>query len=702
MEIYDQRSSFIQSWYRTSHKNVKADTQSFSGKYAIKIKGDKRTENRFFQVLPGLKEGGKIRLTSQVKVTSATNATPELFLKLEDSNAYTLNFEKKILNNFLPNEWYSISLEAEIPKETECIVFGGSFTGDSDVIFDDFSIQINDTPVEKSNTAFKSISRVYVDREFDYGTNLNIPKNDRFLRKKLALLCKVWGYLKYHHPGITNGEYHWDYELFRILPSVFEASTESENMEILTSWIRSFPIIKDLKTTEKTPLKELFWLKDPSIPDEIKKLFKEVYTFKRKDIQFYVKSSSIGYAEFTNEKAYFEHPYPDIGFRILSLFRYWNIIAYFYPYKNIIGTDWNEIMDTHIYNFLKAQNELDYELAVLRLVESINDNHANLRVGANKIKELRGSFVPSFKVRFIENELVVTENYKIKDSIKFDLLRGSVITHINNISIKVLVDSLLPFYPAANMASKLRDISDDILRSRTNTTEVTFKYKNTSKQAVIPLYDEGDISIPKWYEKDSKQSFKLLTPEIGYVTLRSITPKDVNLIKTEFLNTKGIIIDVRNYPSTFVPFTLGSFFVSSSIPFVKFSIPDISNPGTFYFSEPLEVPHGEKIYTGEVVVLINEYTQSQAEYTVMAFKASELSILIGSQTAGTNGNVTSIILPGGLRTSISGIGVYDPNEKTTQRSGIQPDIYVKPSIKGIEQGRDEILEVAIKYLTSSN
>ncbi len=47
---------------------------------------------------------------------------------------------------------------------------------------------------------------------------------------------------------------------------------------------------------------------------------------------------------------------------------------------------------------------------------------------------------------------------------------------------------------------------------------------------------------------------------------------------------------------------------------------------------------------------------------------------------------------------ISGIEVYYPNGKETQRIGIVPDIEVKPTIQGIKDGRNELLEKAIKLI----
>jgi C-terminal processing protease CtpA/Prc len=59
-------------------------------------------------------------------------------------------------------------------------------------------------------------------------------------------------------------------------------------------------------------------------------------------------------------------------------------------------------------------------------------------------------------------------------------------------------------------------------------------------------------------------------------------------------------------------------------------------------------------------------------------------------------------LPGGLRAMISGIGVFYPNKKPTQRVGILPDVEVKPTIAGIRSGRDEVLEEAIRQILGSS
>jgi C-terminal processing protease CtpA/Prc len=402
---------------------------------------------------------------------------------------------------------------------------------------------------------------------------------------------------------------------------------------------------------------------------------------------------------FTNEDNYKNMPFPDDGFRLLALFRYWNIINYFFPYKHLMDKNWNSTLNEYIPLFISAKNELEYELVTVQIIGEIKDTHAQLYGGANKIKEWKGIYYPPVYVRFIEEQLVVTDyyNYELKDKVGLEI--GDIITKINGIPIKKLVEDKSKYYPASNMPTRLRNIAEDLLRSDSKEIEIDFiSDKSTAQAKKLKLYPKDSLDVYQWYRDNSNRSYKMLENNIGYVTLGSIKKEDVQIIKNEFKDTKGIIIDIRNYPSAYIPYSLGSFFVSSSTPFVKFTNGSIDNPGEFTFTINSEISSEGKSYKGKLVVLLNELSQSRAEFTAMAFRAGDNTTVIGSTTAGADGDVSWILLPGGLKTAISGIGVNYPNGGETQRIGIVPDIEVKPTIKGIRTGKDELLEKAIEVI----
>ena len=82
----------------------------------------------------------------------------------------------------------------------------------------------------------------------------------------------------------------------------------------------------------------------------------------------------------------------------------------------------------------------------------------------------------------------------------------------------------------------------------------------------------------------------------------------------------------------------------------------------------------------------------------MYFKTIKNSTFIGSQTAGADGAGAVFDIINGIETEMTGVGFYYPNRKEVQRIGIIPDIKVKPTIDGIKNGKDELLERAILFI----
>ncbi|HEY6571930.1 MAG TPA: S41 family peptidase, partial [Candidatus Eisenbacteria bacterium] len=142
--------------------------------------------------------------------------------------------------------------------------------------------------------------------------------------------------------------------------------------------------------------------------------------------------------------------------------------------------------------------------------------------------------------------------------------------------------------------------------------------------------------------------------------------------------------------------SLGGHLVSEPTPFATFTIGDPSNPGSFSWAPTtVSIKPIAPRFDGKIAILVDEVSQSHAEYTAMAFRAVPGAIVVGSTTAGADGNVSRIPLPGGLRTMMSGIGVFYPDRRPTQRVGIVPDITVRPTVAGIRDGRDEVLDAAV-------
>src|ERR1700728_4655184 len=116
-----------------------------------------------------------------------------------------------------------------------------------------------------------------------------------------------------------------------------------------------------------------------------------------------------------------------------------------------------------------------------------------------------------------------------------------------------------------------------------------------------------------------------------------------------------------------------------------------------FFEQPIGTTD-KALYRGKTVMLIDKRTMSQAEHTGLFFEAANGTTFIGSQTAGANGDVTELSLPGGLFVHFSGHDVRHADGRQLQRVGLVPDVPVRPTIAGLRAGRDEVLERATLFL----
>ncbi|APY10449.1 peptidase S41 [Seonamhaeicola sp. S2-3] len=704
-ENYNSLMMLPDNWFEWGDYNIQADTITVhSGKYASKIKSNKKG-NSFGCIaykIPANYKGEFIRLEGYMKIKNVENGFSGLLLRIDGSNKILAGDNMESQNIQGTKDWQKYSISLPYPENSKTIYVGGILTGNGQAWFDDFILTIDGRNVQTLKEREKPVYKATLDKEFDLGSKIVFPKLNEQLINNLELLGKIWGFLKYNHPEVCKGNYNWDYELFRMLPKYLNIKSKQERDQFLLNWISKYGELDKCaeckETSSQAFLKpDLFWFNDFELNSQLIIELTNIYENRSQGEHFYIDIDYAGNPKFINEELYYNMSYKDKAFKLLALYRYWNMIHYFYPNKHLIDKNWNDVLKVNIPKFINTKNKLEYELACIELIGEINDTHATTSVGFNNVQNIRGNFYPPFSTQFIDNKLVVTDYYnpELKEISKLEI--GDIITRINNKPVKFILDSISPYYPASNEAAKLRDISRDILRSNEKEISIDYISNDKKRQHLLPLYKENILN-KNWHKWTGDKCYKVIEGDIGYLSLEFIKKEDIPVIKEAFKNTKGIVIDIRNYPSTFVPFTLGSYFVSTSTPFVKFTNFNLDNPGEFNFTDALDIPKGEETYKGRLIVLVNEITQSMAEYTAMAFKAGDNTTIVGSQTAGADGNVSSLYLPGGLLTRISGIGVYYPDGTETQRIGIIPDVEIKPTIEGIKNGKDELLEKAIEVI----
>ena len=693
--------------------NLKIDnSEKKSGNNSVLIESPAaKAENSFGAVsytFPANYEGKEIELRGFLKFKDVSEGFAGLWLRIDgDSGALQFdNMQSRALNGSA--DWTQYSIKLPLPAEGTRIVIGALLTGKGQLWVDDLQVLIDGKDIKEAKIRPPVEYKAKKDKEFDNGSRIEAVKLTDSKTEDLAVLGKVWGFLKYYHPAVATGDYNWDYELFRILPKVLESKNQTERNAVLSSWVESLGAFEtgepEKPAGEKVKLSpDLSWINNRAVGDKLAEQLNRVRNAKRQNKHYYIGLfPGVGNPQFKNEEAYNSMKYPDTGYRLLGLFRYWNIIQYYFPNKHLIEENWHNVLTEFIPEFVNAPHELEYKKAALALIGRIHDTHANIWGRDETLEKFRGLNSAAVAVTFVEEKAVVTKIWDQALAEKAGLKIGDVIETINNRKVSDIVKERLDLTPASNYPTKLRDIARYLLQTNENSFRIKFKRENVTKEIELEAYPKDKLKV-NFGEMFSKPipAFKLIAPDIAYLYPGSLKQGEIAQIIPEIAKTKGLIIDLRSYPSDFIVFSLGEYLMPKPTSFVKFSSGSVTTPGFFTFTEELKVgKENSDHYKGKVVILINETTQSQAEYTTMAFRKAPRATVIGSTTAGADGNVSQFFLPGGISTMISGIGVYYPDGKETQRIGIVPDIVVKPTIKGIRQGKDEPLEKAIEIINA--
>jgi C-terminal processing protease CtpA/Prc len=192
---------------------------------------------------------------------------------------------------------------------------------------------------------------------------------------------------------------------------------------------------------------------------------------------------------------------------------------------------------------------------------------------------------------------------------------------------------------------------------------------------------------------------RILDGNIGYVDLDRLQAKDVDAMFDKLSKTRAIVFDLRGYPNQTAWPIAPRLNVNKAVYGASFQRPVAGGePGYRHaFIQPL--PTTDKpLYRGKTVMLVDERTISQAEHTGLFFEAAAGTRFIGSQTAGANGDVTVMWLPGGLSVSFTGHDVRHADGRQLQRVGLPIAVRVTPTIAGVQAGRDEVLERAMAVL----
>jgi C-terminal processing protease CtpA/Prc len=408
------------------------------------------------------------------------------------------------------------------------------------------------------------------------------------------------------------------------------------------------------------------------------------------------------------EKTYPEMRLPNREYRLLGLFRVWNVMYYFFPYKQHMDRTWDSVLTEFVPRFADAETLFDFSYAIREFVAQLQDSHVNASGGAaNAVSANVGGVTPLISVSHVGGELVVTAR---DDSVKNQVNVGDVIVEIDGETVAARKERLKKYQSASTPQSLDSRLALFMLRGQPPEAKIALRDAagvRHERSLPRPVGPDVPAKFRTLFESTRRKTpvFSVLSEGYGYFDLVRLTVQQVNAAFNTVKETPALIMDMRGYPQgtgwsicsrlTDKPMTMATF--RRHYWTTPYSVED-----RWAFDQRIQ-PSPLWKYTGRIVVLINEMAYSQSEHSCLGFEeaAKGRITFIGTPTTGANGDVTNTSMPGGIRISFSGHDVRHADGRQLQRVGIQPDIRVEPTIAGIVAGQDEVLEAAIKFLNES-
>ena len=512
--------------------------------------------------------------------------------------------------------------------------------------------------------------------------------------KKLTSLGKIYGFLKYYHPEVGKGKFDWDKEFIKILPEVLKATDRKSLSQVYINWIESLGEIDNCKKCDSDGEYfdknfDLSWTQDTTLfSNELSSKLKFIEQNRNQAENFYATTEPTGNIKIINEPAYKDFEFPKENYRLLGLFKYWNIIEYFYPYKYLTDQDWGFVLSEMIDKIRIVKNKHEYQAALKELVAKLDDSHAY--ISFNETSKYK--FLP-VNISNVENQAVVSEIFNDSLAKINDLKRGDIIVKMNDENIESELKNTLKYVSGSNLNFKINTAYSTIFRDTVNSMHLTIMRDGEIRNISAKLYNFNDFG---YFKNKRNLKSKSISETIGYINMGSkFTLKEFEDIFEKFKTKKSIIVDLRAYPELKYKMFTRYFNTVDKVFALKYN-PDISYPGRFVFDKSAKTDSSRKAFKGKFILLVNDNSLSLSEFTAMAFQTADNIITIGNQTAGADGRNIAIEYLGGYTTRFSGYGIMYPDGTESQRKGVKIDVEIKPTINGLRQGRDEILEKAIE------
>jgi len=369
---------------------------------------------------------------------------------------------------------------------------------------------------------------------------------------------------------------------------------------------------------------------------------------------------------------------------------YYNKMQHFFPYFDVIKTNWEEAFTQALKENASCENNECFLPILKRFASKLHDGHGHVySYSGNQ----NFSFLPPIEIAWIENKLIIT---KILDK-SSTLTIGTEIKKIENINSRKYYDSVAQ-YISAGTKGWLEERENMEILYGPDSSKLNLEVippGGTPKSASLSRL----LNANAYYGlTENTTKYKEIDASTYYLNIDQISEPEIDSLMPELEKAKCIICDLRGYPNSNHEFISHLLTMNDTcktwmrVPEIIYPNYTVSGFQPFGWEMTPEKPH----LTAKIIFITGGGAISYAESYMGFIQGYRLATIVGQPTAGTNGNINQIYLPGGYGIVFTGMKVLKQDGSQLYGIGFIPDVIVNETIKGVMEGRDEFLEKAVE------
>ena len=366
----------------------------------------------------------------------------------------------------------------------------------------------------------------------------------------------------------------------------------------------------------------------------------------------------------------------------------WTTINEDYYNPSLKGVDWRAVRERYRAPIASAVTDSAFYVTLRRMLQELHDLHTTFVVPSAP------GLTSGVGVRFVEGRVVIVR----ADSVA--LAAGARIGMI----VRAVADE--------DTDTRLARIRETLIKSSSQRADdllvgTAFLVNRQDVALSIDVEVVGghrDRFLLSWHPpaETPTMEWRRLPSGFGYVRFVALRhPADADFARAMGgLGTlPGIVVDLRGNVGgdmKGVGGDIASRLVSSKTTFGHF----VDREGKTPWFRSLEVGPQDGGFAGPLVILIDGATRSAAEVFANGFQEAGRALLVGSRTCGCVFDIKSKDEPGGGKLRYSHLAFRSKSGRVLEGEGVVPDVASTPTIRGLLDGRDEVLKAAEGVLAS--